>query len=96
LWEAEFGDREITAREVIEHADKHDGAGYFSKSFRDALAEVAEERGKQRGALSARALGYWLRKMQGRVVGFPGARFVSTGSNRDGAALWRIERREAQ
>ena len=94
LWEAEFGDQAMTVREVIEHADKHDGSGYFSKSFRDALAEVAEERGKQRGVLSSRALGYWLRKMQGRVAGSPGARFVSTGSNRDGAAIWRVERKQ--
>jgi putative DNA primase/helicase len=88
LWEAEFAAREMTAREVIEHADKHDGSGYFSKSFRDALTDIAEERSrKQRGTLSVRGLGYWLRKMQGRVVGSPGARFISTGSNREGATL---------
>jgi putative DNA primase/helicase len=91
LWAAEFADREMTAREVIEHADKQDGSGYFSKSFRDALSDVAEERGKQRGALSASRLGYWLRKVQGRFVGVPAARFTSTGVDRNGLVLWRVE-----
>jgi hypothetical protein len=92
LWEAELGSTPLTAREVIEHADKADGRGYLSPAFRDALLNVAEQSGKQRGTLSNMRLGLWLKKVRNRVVGLPGARFVSAGTTREGSIRWQVEK----
>ena len=79
---------EVRAQEVVDRANQMGLLGaYHSPLLREALLLVAEERGVP-GNLSAKRLGWWLRKINGQPI--DGLRIVKTRSPQ-GHPHWRLE-----
>jgi putative DNA primase/helicase len=73
-WHDNFRDKGVTAREVIDEAERRFEGGFnngklMHQDFYAALAEVALD-GK---TLSSNKLGGWLRAISGKIVGNPGS-----------------------
>ena len=88
-WQAAFGSSAYTVRDLADAADKREetygGAGdYVRPDLRDVLLRVAGER----GVISTRRLGYWLKGRVGRIVG--GLRIVRAGEDRNSSARWQL------
>ena len=92
-WAEVIGDRPVTSREVIDEAcgipvDHNPERSIFPHpAFRDALLDVAGERGQ----VFAIRLGQWIAKNRGQVVG--GLRLASA-TKRDGNGRWVLERQQ--
>jgi hypothetical protein len=84
-WREVIGREQVTVAEVIKTASKREPpAGDFeNEGLRDALMAIA---GKG-GAINSRALGHWLSKYAGRIVG--GFRFHACGE-RHKVSVWRL------
>jgi hypothetical protein len=96
-WRAVLGDRSVTTRTVIEEAcgfrlDPLPGnpnhIAYFHPEFRNALLDIAGERGR----VSSGRLGTWLGHNKHKVVG---ELRLATATKLDGNARWRLEQRDS-
>ena len=80
---------DTSAQQVIDQADQMGALGtYRFPALREALLLVAEERGRP-GHLSAKRLGWWLRKINGRPV--DGLRLVKV-RGLSGQTRWRLQK----
>ena len=82
----------IAVRDLADRADeRHEGfsggGDYIRPDLREVLLRIAGER----GAISTRRLGYWLRNREGRIV--DGRKIVRTGRAHDSVALWAVRER---
>ena len=80
-WREQFGAKPMTARDVVKAAS--DRALMQEHALRDALVDVAGERGE----VNMRRLGRWLAKMAGRIQG--GFK-IERGNLRDGMQRWTV------
>ena len=95
-WWGVMGEDAHPVRDVADIADKrHDafgggGGDYAHPELRDVLLRVAGER----GIISTRRLGYWLRGRDGRIVTVEGKqlRFVKAGTALDSVVRWALRR----
>ena len=90
LWKRDLGSSGFTVRDLADAADKREetysgGAGdYVRPELRDALLRI----GSERGAISTRRLGYWLKGKAGRIV--DGQKIVRVGDAHDNIARWGV------
>jgi hypothetical protein len=96
-WRLVFGNRSLTTHAVIEeacgstldptaHSPNH--IGYWHPDLRNALLDVANDRGR----VSAERLGQWLRGDKGKAIGHFR---LAADTPRDGNRRWRLEERQA-
>ena len=88
-WKRDLGTEGYTVRDLADAADKREesygGAGdYVRRELRDALLRVSGER----GAISTRRLGYWLKGRAGRIA--DGSKVVRVADAHDNIARWGI------
>ena len=89
LWERDLGGDGYTVRDLADAADKRDDAysgsgSYVRPEFRDALLRIAGER----GAISTRRLGYWIKGRAGRIV--DGRTITRAGEAHGGIVRWSV------
>jgi putative DNA primase/helicase len=86
-WDAVIGKGYVTAGRLVECASQTSSLAPYDPlhpQLREALAEIA---GDMRGGLSARRLGKWLARYDGRIQD---GRRVERGEDRQGMATWRV------
>lgn len=86
-WDAALGKGFVTAGRIVECALQTSSLAPYDPlhpQLREALAEIA---GDVRGGLSARRLGKWLAKYDGRIQD---GRRIERGEDRQGIATWRV------
>jgi putative DNA primase/helicase len=81
-WFDAFGDKATPVRDAIKLADNR--ALNKEHAFKDALVDVAGERGE----VNAKRLGHWMKKLAGRIQG--GKRIVAGEPSR-GTQTWSVE-----
>lgn len=86
-WQRAIGNDCVTVPEAIKRAEEMFNGDYVSPEFRDALLNVAG----QRGEIKSRPLGKWLSSHQDRIVA--GHRIEHHGT-KQGIAIWAIRRME--
>ena len=92
LWQRDLGSTAYTVRDLADAADKREdtysgGVGdYVRPELRDALLRVSGER----GAISTRRLGYWLKGRAGRIT--DGRKIDRAGEDRTCSVRWAIKK----
>ncbi|MBV8096592.1 MAG: hypothetical protein JO110_25790 [Acetobacteraceae bacterium] len=89
LWQACFGERAMTARQVADSVAGFDPNGFGGARLLDLRNALAEGNvAGVRGTVDATRLGYWLRKVKGRIAN--GIRFTTDGIDRSGVTKWSV------
>lgn len=92
-WQQVMGEQAHPVRDVADIADKREeayggGSGdYVHRELRDVLLRIAGER----GVITTKRLGYWLRGKEGRIV--DGRKFVKVGEAHKGVGQWALRGR---
>ena len=90
VWHEHLGSAPCTVTDVADQADaRHDAYAGRGDLMRPDLSEALVRVAGERGAISVRRLGYWLRGVEGRIV--DGRKFVRTGFDRKKIALWAVQ-----
>jgi len=86
-WRAAFGDRAVSVAEAVDYANNPAMATSATLEQRGALRDALAPYGDKAGRLDARALGYSLRKLKGRVAG---ALALQAGEHGKRGMPWRV------
>jgi putative DNA primase/helicase len=81
-WRREFGEAPKPIRAAVDQARSRAAGG--DNAFKDALLDVAGERGE----VNAKRLGHWMKKMAGRIQG---RMRILAGEYSSGTATWSVE-----
>ncbi len=91
LWQRDLGEEAYTVRDIADHADQRhesygNGAGdYVRPELRDVLWRI----GSDRGAISTKRLGYWLRGHEGRIANK--CKITRVSRDRTDTAMWAVK-----
>lgn len=85
-WFNAFGEKELTAREVIEELNSS-MTGDFCQQLKELVREFASDR---QGLLNSKRMAGWLRKHAGRRV--EGFQLVKLAQAKDHTSVWKVER----
>ena len=89
-WKRDLGSDSYTVRDLADKADQRDD-GYGSSQgdyVRPDLRDVLLRIGSERGCISTKRLGYWLKGRAGRIA--DGHRIVRSGDGHTGVAKWAL------